>query len=226
VPRWQAITVSNKEDMSLEIMIYVKFFLGLLAIINPIGLLPVFVSLTSHQNEAERNHTAKVANVAVVVILLITMLAGQHILNLFSISLSAFRIAGGTLIAIIAMSMLQGKLSEVKRNQEEDRESSAMESVAVVPLALPLMAGPGAISSVIVFAAGHNNFANFIGMSITIVLLGLVSFGLFRMAPIIFKYLGKTGINVITRLMGLLMLSMGIEVIAAGIKGLFPTLLG
>jgi multiple antibiotic resistance protein len=226
VPRWQAITVSNKEDMSLEIMIYVKFFLGLLAIINPIGLLPVFVSLTSHQNEAERNHTAKVANVAVVVILLITMLAGQHILNLFSISLSAFRIAGGTLIAIIAMSMLQGKLSEVKRNQEEDREASAMESVAVVPLALPLMAGPGAISSVIVFAAGHNNFANFIGMSITIVLLGLVSFGLFRMAPIIFKYLGKTGINVITRLMGLLMLSLGIEVIAAGIKGLFPTLLG
>jgi multiple antibiotic resistance protein len=212
--------------MSLEIMIYVKFFLGLLAIINPIGLLPVFVSLTSHQNEAERNHTAKVANVAVVVILLITMLAGQHILNLFSISLSAFRIAGGTLIAIIAMSMLQGKLSEVKRNQEEDREASAMESVAVVPLALPLMAGPGAISSVIVFAAGHNNFANFIGMSITIVLLGLVSFGLFRMAPIIFKYLGKTGINVITRLMGLLMLSLGIEVIAAGIKGLFPTLLG
>lgn len=207
-------------------MIYVKFFLGLLAIINPIGLLPVFVSLTSHQTEAERNHTGKVANFAVVVILLVTMLAGQHILNLFSISLSAFRIAGGTLIAIIAMSMLQGKLSEVKRNQEEDRESSAMESVAVVPLALPLMAGPGAISSVIVFAAGHNSLANFFGMFITIVLLGLVSFGLFRMAPVIFKYLGKTGINVITRLMGLLMLSLGIEVIAAGVKGLFPTLLG
>ncbi|MBB1267836.1 YchE family NAAT transporter [Shewanella sp. SR44-3] len=210
----------------MDIMIYVKFFLGLLAIINPIGLLPVFVSLTSHQTEAERNHTGKVANFAVVVILLVTMLAGQHILNLFSISLSAFRIAGGTLIAIIAMSMLQGKLSEVKRNQEEDRESSAMESVAVVPLALPLMAGPGAISSVIVFAAGHNSLANFFGMFITIVLLGLVSFGLFRMAPVIFKYLGKTGINVITRLMGLLMLSLGIEVIAAGVKGLFPTLLG
>ncbi|CAM4310783.1 YchE family NAAT transporter [Shewanella denitrificans] len=210
----------------MDIMIYVKFFLGLLAIINPIGLLPVFVSLTSHQTEVERNHTGKVANFAVVVILLVTMLAGQHILNLFSISLSAFRIAGGTLIAIIAMSMLQGKLSEVKRNQEEDRESSAMESVAVVPLALPLMAGPGAISSVIVFAAGHNSFANFVGMFVTIVLLGLVSFGLFRMAPAIFKYLGKTGINVITRLMGLLMLSMGIEVIAAGVKGLFPTLLG
>ena len=206
----------------MDLTLYVKFFLGLVAIINPFGLLPVFVSLTSHQTEVERNHTGKVANFAVVVILLVTIFAGQHILNMFSISLSAFRIAGGTLIAIIAMSMLQGKLGEVKRNKEEDREASGMESVAVVPLALPLMAGPGAISSVIVSAAEHNSFENLIGMSITVILFGLLSFTLFRMAPIIFKILGNTGINVITRLMGLLMLSIGIEVIAAGVKGFFP----
>ena len=206
----------------MDLTLYVKFFLGLIAIINPFGLLPVFVSLTSHQTELERNQTGKVANFAVVIILLVTIFAGQHILNLFSISLSAFRIAGGTLICIIAMSMLQGKLGEVKRNKEEDREASGMDSVAVVPLALPLMAGPGAISSVIVSAAEHNCFENLIGMSITVILFGLLSFMLFRMAPIIFKVLGNTGINVITRLMGLLMLSIGIEVISAGIKGLFP----
>ncbi|MBB1390634.1 YchE family NAAT transporter [Shewanella vesiculosa] len=210
----------------MDFMLYIKFFLGLLAIINPVGLLPVFVSLTSHQTEVERRHTNRVANFAVVVILLVTMIAGQHILSMFSISLSAFRIAGGSLICIIAMSMLQGKISEVKRNQEEDRESSGMESVAVVPLALPLMAGPGAISSVIVFAAEHNKMVNFVGMFLTIVTIGLVSWALFRMAPVLFKLLGKTGINVITRLMGLLMLSLGIEVIAAGAKGLFPTLIG
>lgn len=206
----------------MDLTLYVKFFLGLIAIINPFGLLPVFVSLTSHQTEVERNHTGKIANFAVVVILLVTIFAGQHILNLFSISLSAFRIAGGSLICIIAMSMLQGKLGEVKRNKEEDREASGMESVAVVPLALPLMAGPGAISSVIVSAAEHNTLENLIGMSITVILFGLLSFSLFRMAPLIFKVLGNTGINVITRLMGLLMLSIGIEVIGAGIKGLFP----
>ncbi|MCL1095309.1 YchE family NAAT transporter [Shewanella kaireitica] len=206
----------------MDLTLYVKFFLGLIAIINPFGLLPVFVSLTSHQTEVERNHTGKIANFAVVVILLVTIFAGQHILNLFSISLSAFRIAGGSLICIIAMSMLQGKLGEVKRNKEEDREASGMESVAVVPLALPLMAGPGAISSVIVSAAEHNTLENLIGMSITVMLFGLLSFSLFRMAPLIFKVLGNTGINVITRLMGLLMLSIGIEVIGAGIKGLFP----
>lgn len=206
----------------MDLTLYVKFFLGLIAIINPFGLLPVFVSLTSHQTEVERNQTGKIANFAVVVILLVTIFAGQHILNLFSISLSAFRIAGGSLICIIAMSMLQGKLGEVKRNKEEDREASGMDSVAVVPLALPLMAGPGAISSVIVSAAEHNSFENLVGMSITVILFGLLSFSLFRMAPLIFKVLGNTGINVITRLMGLLMLSIGIEVIGAGIKGLFP----
>ncbi|MCL1072932.1 YchE family NAAT transporter [Shewanella dokdonensis] len=210
----------------MELTLYVKFFLGLLAIINPIGLLPVFVSLTSHQTAAERDQTAKVANFAVVIILLSTIVAGQLILNMFSISLSAFRIAGGTLIAIIAMSMLQGKLSEVKRNPEEDREASMMDSVAVVPLALPLMAGPGAISSVIVFAAEHKGVWNLLAMSFTVVLFGLLSFALFRMASAINKLLGKTGINVITRLMGLLMLSIGIEVMAAGLKGLFPSLLG
>ncbi len=205
-------------------MLYVKFFFGLVAIINPIGLLPVFISLTSHQTPLERDHTAKVANFSVVIILLCTMVVGQHILNLFSISLSAFRIAGGTLIAIIAMSMLQGKLSEVKRNKEEDREASAMDSVAVVPLALPLMAGPGAISSVIVFAAEHGGWLNFVMMSLIVVVFGALSYGLFKIAPAINKLLGKTGINVITRLMGLLMLSIGIEVVAAGIKGLFPNL--
>ncbi|MCE9678750.1 YchE family NAAT transporter [Shewanella sp. AS1] len=210
----------------MDLTLYVKFFLGLIAIINPIGLLPVFVSLTSHQTDVERNLTAKHANIAVVIILLVTIIAGQHILNMFSISLSAFRIAGGSLIAIIAMSMLQGKLGEVKRNQEEDREASAMESVAVVPLALPIMAGPGAISSVIVFGAQHNSMSDLIGMSLTVVIFGLTSFALFKMAPMLYKWLGKTGINVITRLMGLLMLSIGIEVMAAGFKGLFPGTFG
>ncbi|NKF50461.1 YchE family NAAT transporter [Shewanella sp. WXL01] len=209
----------------MDYMLFIKFFLGLVAIINPVGLLPVFVSLTSHQTDAEREHTNKVANFAVVVILIVTITIGQHILNMFSISLSSFRIAGGSLICIIAMSMLQGKISEVKRNKEEDRESSGMDSVAVVPLALPLMAGPGALSSVIVFAAEHNSFANIMGMFVTVIIFGSLSWGLFRMAPVIFKLLGTTGINVITRIMGLLMFSLGIEIIATGVKGLFPILL-
>ncbi|USD36051.1 MULTISPECIES: YchE family NAAT transporter [Ferrimonas] len=208
----------------MDFYLLLQFFLGLVAIINPIGLLPVFVSLTSHQSEQERLATAKVANLSVVVILLITLVAGQLILNLFSISIPAFRIAGGVLITFIAMSMLQGKLGEVKHNKEEDREAAAKESVAVVPLALPLMAGPGAISSVIVFASQHRDVQSMIGMAVCILAFGVLSWLVFRTAPVIFRVLGKTGINVITRIMGLLMMSIGIEVIAAGLKTLFPAL--
>ncbi|SHI18716.1 YchE family NAAT transporter [Ferrimonas marina] len=206
----------------MDLTLYLQFFLGLVAIVNPIGLLPVFVTLTSHQSEVERRRTAAIANFAVVVILLVTLIAGQLILDMFSISLSAFRVAGGTLIVFIAMSMLQGKLGEVKHNKAEDREAAAMESVAVVPLALPLMAGPGAISSVIVYAAEYNSWVNILGMAAAVLVFGLMSWAIFRMASVIFKVLGQTGINIITRIMGLLMLSIGIEVISAGIKGLFP----
>ncbi|WP_028109024.1 YchE family NAAT transporter [Ferrimonas futtsuensis] len=208
----------------MDFYLLLQFFLGLVAIINPIGLLPVFVSLTSHQTEQERLATAKVANFSVVIILLVTLVAGQLILNLFSISIPAFRIAGGVLITFIAMSMLQGKLGEVKHNKEEGREAAAMDSVAVVPLALPLMAGPGAISSVIVFASQHRDPQSMLGMAACIVVFGLLSWIVFRTAPVIFKVLGQTGINVITRIMGLLMMSIGIEVIAAGMKTLFPAL--
>ncbi|BDY04610.1 YchE family NAAT transporter [Ferrimonas sp. YFM] len=208
----------------MDFYLLLQFFLGLVAIINPIGLLPVFVSLTSHQTEQERLATAKVANFSVVIILLVTLVAGQLILNLFSISIPAFRIAGGVLITFIAMSMLQGKLGEVKHNKEEGREAAAMDAVAVVPLALPLMAGPGAISSVIVFASQHRDPQSMLGMAACIVVFGLLSWIVFRTAPVIFKVLGQTGINVITRIMGLLMMSIGIEVIAAGMKTLFPAL--
>ncbi|GAA5187261.1 YchE family NAAT transporter [Ferrimonas gelatinilytica] len=208
----------------MDLTLYLQFFLGLVAIVNPIGLLPVFVSLTSHQSDAERQRTNAVANFAVLVILIVTLLAGNHILDMFSISLPAFRIAGGTLIVVIAMSMLQGKLGEVKHNKAEDREAAVKESVAVVPLALPLMAGPGAISSVIVYGAEYTGVVNLMGMIAAILTFALMSWGIFRLAPAIFRLLGQTGINVITRIMGLLMLSIGIEVVAAGIKGLFPTL--
>ncbi|WP_163938455.1 YchE family NAAT transporter [Paraferrimonas sp. SM1919] len=209
----------------MDFAFYLKFFFALVAIINPVGLLPVFVGLTSDQTSEQRNHTGDVANFAVIIILIISLIAGQAILEVFNVSIPAFRIAGGILIAIIALSMLQGKLGEVKSNKEEDREFAAKDSVAVVPLALPLMAGPGAISSVVVYAAQYDSWQDTLGMSLAIIAFGLCSWMIFRLAPIIYKVLGKTGINVITRIMGLIMLAIAIEVMAAGLKGLFPQIL-
>lgn len=203
---------------------YLQFFIGLMAIINPIGLLPVFVGLTSHQNSEERERTALNAIVAVAVILLVVLYMGQAILNVFSISIASFRIAGGVLITMIALSMLQGRLGEVKHTKEEDRENASKESVAVVPLALPLMAGPGAMSSVIVYAAEHGHWWDYMFLSIAIALVAVFCWLIFRAAPLLNKVMGQTGINVVTRIMGLIMMAIGVEFLAAGLKAIFPAL--
>ena len=208
-----------------ELSLYLKFFIGLVAIINPLGLLPVFVSLTSHQTPQERLKTNTTANLAVMIILWVSMFFGQVILDVFGISIAPFRIAGGSLITLIAWSMLQGKLGEVRHNKEEKGESVAKESIAVVPLALPLMAGPGAISSTIVYASQFNSPSQLLALSLVVVAFSLFSWLVFRAAPLLFRLMGKTGINVVTRIMGLIMMSLGIEIMVAGIKHMFPGLM-
>jgi multiple antibiotic resistance protein len=209
----------------LEFSVYLKFFIGLVAIINPLGLLPVFVSLTNHQTAQERMKTNTTANIAVMIILWVSMFGGQMILDVFGISIASFRIAGGSLITLIAWSMLQGKLGEVKHNKEEKGESIAKESIAVVPLALPLMAGPGAISSTIVYSSQFHTPGQLFGLSLVVVIFSLFSWAVFRAAPLLFRLMGKTGINVVTRIMGLIMMSLGIEIMVAGIKHMFPGLM-
>ena len=208
----------------LSFSVYLKFFIGLTAIINPLGLLPVFVSLTSQQTPQERLRTNTTANFAVMVILWVSMFFGQVILDLFGISIASFRIAGGSLIVLIAWSMLQGKLGEVRHNKEEKGDTLAKESIAVVPLALPLMAGPGAISSTIVYSSQFNSAQQLMGMSLVVVLFCFASWLIFRAAPLLFRLMGRTGINVVTRIMGLIMMSLGIEIMVAGIKHMFPVL--
>lgn len=210
--------------MHLDLYVFLHFFLGLLAVVNPFGILTVFISLTNGQTDEQRNKTALVANLAVAIILIVSVFIGQKLLDLFSISLDAFRVAGGMLLISIAFSMLDGKLSEAKQNREEMNESVHLSQIGVVPLAMPLMAGPGAMSSTIVYAARYPGFINGFGLSITIIIFSLGTWLIFKSAPFFLKFLGKTGINVITRIMGLILASLGIEFIVGGLKVLLPGL--
>lgn len=161
--------------------VYFKFFIGLFALVNPVGIIPVFISMTSYQTAAARNKTNLTANLSVAIILWTSLFLGDGILQLFGISIDSFRIAGGILVVTIAMSMISGKLGEDKQNKQEKSETAIRESIGVVPLALPLMAGPGAISSTIVWGTRYHSAINLFGFCgdcvVCPVLLGTVSHG-------------------------------------------------
>ena len=205
--------------------IFVKFFIGLFALVNPVGIIPVFISMTSYQTAAARNKTNMTANLSVAIILWTSLFLGDGILQLFGISIDSFRIAGGILVVTIAMSMISGKLGEDKQNKQEQSETAIRDNIGVVPLALPLMAGPGAISSCVVWSARWQGWQNFLGLALTSIVFAFCCWLLFRSAGLWVKYLGQTGINVVTRIMGLMLMSLGIELIITGMKMSFPGLL-
>ncbi len=209
---------------SFDLAIFLQFFLGLVAAVNPVGIMPVFVSLTGHMTVEEKHKTATTANTAVAIILVVSLFGGQMLLDMFSISLDSFRVAGGLLLLSIAFSMMSGKLGEDKQNKQEKSEYVSREQVGVVPLAMPLMAGPGAISSTIVYGSRYPDLMDTFGIAVTIVLFCFCTWLLFRSAPLIVRFLGQTGINVITRIMGLILGALGIEFIANGLRSLFPGL--
>ena len=212
-------------EIVVNFAIYLQFFIGLFAIVNPFGTLPIFFSMTAHQYEADRNRTNLTTSISVGVILLVSLYFGKLILDVFSISLNSFRIAGGFLIVSIAMTMISGKLGEHKQNKEERNEDvSEYENLGVVPLAMPIMAGPGAIGSTIVWGTRYHSWVDYVGFSIAIILFAAICYILFRFSAPLVKRLGKTGSNVVTRIMGLILMALGIEIIVAGLSNLFPGL--
>ncbi|BBI01222.1 uncharacterized protein BUCNMO_207 [Buchnera aphidicola (Nipponaphis monzeni)] len=209
--------------LTIMFLTYMKFFVSLFILVNPIGMIPIFTSITNHQSTHQRNKTNLIANFTVFIILSIALLLGNQILNFFGISISAFRIAGGILIISIAMSMINGNL--ISKIKKRDNNSSSIhmnsENVGIIPLAMPLIAGPGAISSIIMWSSQYSSFFNLIIGSIVIAFFSLFCWLLFRVSPLIVAFLGKTGINIITRIMGLLLMALGVEFIVSGIKFIF-----
>ncbi|MFA5529875.1 MAG: YchE family NAAT transporter [Thiohalomonadaceae bacterium] len=203
---------------------YIKYFAGLLAIVNPIGSVPIFISLTRQQTLTERSRTALIAAMTVSIVLTVTLMTGERILEFFGIGLPSFRVGGGILVLLIAISMLHAKVSPARQTEEEAQDASEKETVAVVPLGIPLLSGPGAISTVIVYAGRGDGMSHYSLIEVEILLVALIVWMSFRAAPYIAGMLGRTGINVITRLMGLIMAAIAVEIMANGLRALFPGL--
>lgn len=203
---------------------YIKIFISLIAIVNPLGAIPIFISLIGETTVQERHRIICVVAGAVGLILLLSLLFGQLILQIFGISIHSFRVGGGILLLLIAISMLHARLSPISQTREEAEESRDKESVAVVPLAIPLLAGPGAISTIIIDAHKASGIGHYVVIAMEIIALSFILWLVLRLSPLISKHISATGINIFTRIMGLILAAIAVEFIADGLKGLFPSL--
>ncbi|MCX7195002.1 MAG: NAAT family transporter [Proteobacteria bacterium] len=208
----------------LDFTEYTKIFISLFAILDPIGIIPVIILFTSGMTAPKRAKVGRVASLAVCAILLVALLIGQPLLAFFGISISSFRVAGGILLMLMAFKMLNGNLytSVATDNDSAGGETSSIH--AIVPLSIPLLAGPGSISAVILEAHKAHGIEHYLIMSLEIILLSVTVWLTFLIAPWVAQRLGKIGIDVFTRLMGLVLAAISVEFIAGGIRGLFPSL--
>lgn len=204
-----------------------KSALALFAIVDPVGTIPLFLAATHGFADAQRKLAARVAAVTVFSVLAAFTLLGEPMLVFFGIRLASFTVAGGLLLLLLALSMVQAQISPQRQTPEEAKEAAGRDAVGVVPLGVPLLAGPGAITHVIVAAnAAPGGIAHQTTLFIPIALVAISVWLSFRLAPAIAQKLSTTGIHVVTRLMGLIIAAISIEMIASGLGKLFPGLLG
>lgn len=207
----------------LETSEYVKIFISLLVIIDPLAAIPLFASLTSHYTQNDRTRTARTACTVVFTVFVATVLAGETILSSFGISIGSFKIGGGILLLLMAIEMMNAQQIPSKHTPEEDREAEDRLTIGVVPVGIPLLAGPGSISTLIIFSErsdhpGHK--AAIILMCAAVVLLTWLAL---TASKRIAAVMGRTGINIAIRIMGLLLAAIAVEFIAAGAFDLFRT---
>ena len=201
-----------------------KTGVALFAIVNPIGNLPVFISATNEWTKRDKAHTANIVGITVFTVLAITTFFGNDILDFFSISIPSFQVGGGILILLMSINMMHGKQSHTRQTPEEAQTMADKSAIAIVPLSIPIYAGPGAISSVIITADKSVNFIHQTSLLIPIAVVSLLVWVSLRLSSNITQWLGTIGINIITRLMGLILAAMSVEFIAHGMAGLFPNL--
>jgi len=201
-----------------------KPLITLLAIVNPLAIVPFFIHYTQGFSRKQRQRTVMIASLSAFAVIATCAVVGLQVLAFFGISLASFQVGGGMLLLTSALSMLNAQPAEAKATHDEVTDASARASIAVVPLTIPLLTGPATMSTVVIYADQAKTFfqhAALVGYGVVIALATAVCFTL---AEPIARVLGQTGINVMTRLMGLILAALAVEVMADGLIKLFPAL--
>lgn len=207
----------------MELVEFANHFVALLVIANPLSALPAVLRITRSQSLKEKRLTGLIASLSSLLILLIVTWVGTPLLMILGIQLPSFQVAGGVVLFILALSMLNAEESSIKHNPDEKDKQSDLG--AVVPLAIPIIAGPGAISTLIVSVNQFPGLFNQLLISISVIMVCICIGVILFFAVYLENLFGKTGINIINRLGGLILAAISVQTLAGGIKGLFPILM-
>ena len=205
---------------------YTRFFTALFVILDPFAAIPIFLVLTKNYTATERGRVANIVAVTVFLALVIASLTGETLLRAMGTSLASFRVGGGIVLLLMALAMLRGQTDTVRTTPAEEAEAEDRHSIAVVPLAIPLLAGPGSISTVIIQMHRLDSEYHGLAVILIIALVCLILWIVLRLAVSIGRVLGNIGLNIINRLFGLILTAIAVEIMANGLKQLFPALTG
>jgi multiple antibiotic resistance protein len=201
-------------------------FGSIFAIVDPFAAVPIYLALTADRSPAEVASVARRASFTCMLVLLVFSAGGSAIMTFFSITLPAFKIAGGVILFAVGFEMLRARPSRTRSTEEEQVEAQTKEDVALVPLGLPLLAGPGAIATVMVLSTKAGDLAHRASVIMCVVVVSFITFLVLRSASFVARALGQTGINLIGRVMGLMLAATAAQFVIDGAREAFPKLLG
>ncbi len=198
---------------------------SLFVIVDPFAVIPAFIAMTPNDTPAERSRMAKIASFVVAGVLLVFAFAGQWVFKFLGITMSAFQIAASIVLLLVALDMLRAQRSRVQETQEETVAGAEKTDIAVTPLAIPMLSGPGAISTVILLQSEAKTIWHNLALCGSILFVALANYWILRMAAHGAKRLNPIALRIGTRVMGLLLAAIAVQFMLNGIKALKPGLL-
>lgn len=193
-------------------------FTSILFIVDPFAVIPTFLAMTARDAPAQRRVLARRGAWTCAITLILFALGGSLIFKIFGITIGAFKIAGGVLIGLNALDMVQARRSQQRETPVEKAEGIQKEDIGIMPLGVPMLAGPGAISTVMVLTLGAKGLVPTVAVYVSIALTALISFYVLAAASLVERRLGQTGMRILTRLMGLVLCAIAVQFIIDGIK--------
>lgn len=200
------------------ISFFIVAFVSLLTIVNPLSTTSVFLTITAGDSEKRRKNMAKRAAFVGAIILIVFALIGTYILSFFSITIDAFRIAGGILIAGVGLRMVRAKRRHLKTKKEES-EAKRKEDISIIPLAIPMTAGPGSMTTAIALMSESSSLQQSSLVILAIIVVSIITYFVLSRSTYIAKKLGETGQKVSERIMGLIVMVVGVQFIVNGVYG-------